>query len=130
MAQDWQPISLVPGGSAAEMRKLDHHGGAMFVAVVGQPAHPGHDLIFISQQIAKDRGRVGRNNCGPGRHGQCDAALRLFHVIEPVTILRHSIFGIGWLVCRAHQPIAQPQMFELERAQQRVIRIQGHRNLW
>ncbi len=118
--QDRQPVRHVPGGAAAEMGQLDHDGRAMLMTLVCQAAQPGHDLVLVGQQVAEHRRTVRRHHGGPGGHGQRHAALRLFHVIQPVAILRHPVLGIGRLVRRAHDPVAERQVPQPEGLHQRV----------
>jgi hypothetical protein len=118
--QHRQPVGLVPRRPPPEMGDLDHHRRAMRVAVVRQAAQPRHDLVLVGEQVAEHRRRVGRDHRRARGHRQRDAALGLFHVVQPVAVLRHAVLAVVRLVRGAHQPVAQRQVAELERLQQRV----------
>ena len=53
-----QPVGLGPAGASAQVGNLDHHGGAVFVAGIGEVAHPGHDFVFVGQYVVKHRRAV------------------------------------------------------------------------
>ena len=97
---------LVPIGAPAEMGNLDHHRRAVRVAIIDEFLEPGHDLVLIGIEIAERRGAVFGNDRRARRHRQRDPAFRLFRVIEPITFLRHAVFGIGRFVRRGHDPVA------------------------
>ena len=63
--EDGQPVGLVPDSAAAEVGDLDHDRGAVRVAVVGQAAHPGDDLVLVGEQVAEDRGESGETTAEP-----------------------------------------------------------------
>ena len=115
-----QPVAVVPVGAPAEMGDLDHHRASVLVAVVGEPPEPGHDLVPIGVQVAEGgRAVLGDDRRARG-HGQRDAALGLLDVVEPVAVLGQAVLGIGRLVRRAHDPVPQRQMLELERLEQGI----------
>jgi hypothetical protein len=118
--QHRQPVRLVPGGAPAEMGDLDHHRRTMRVALVGQAAQPGHDLVLVDEQVAEHRRAVRRHHGRARRHGQRRAALRLFDVIQAIAVLRHAVLAVERLVRRAHDPVAQGQVLQPEGTQQRV----------
>ena len=116
-----QPVAVVPVGAPAEMGDLDHHRGAVLVAVVGEPLEPGHDLVPVGVQVAEGRRAVLGDDRRARGHGQRDAALGLLDVIEPVAVLGQAVLGVGRLVRRAHDPVAERQMLELEGLQQGIV---------
>ncbi len=122
-----QPVALAPGGAAAQVRDLDHHGGAVLVDGVGELAEPRHDLVLVECDVAEGLRTVRRHHRGAPEHGERDPALRLLGVVEPVALLGQAILGVGGLVRRRHQAIAQPEMLQLIGLQERIAR--AHRGL-
>ena len=120
---DREPIVFAPSCAAPEMRDLDHHRRALSVDVVGQFLQPRHALIFIEKDIAERLGAVRRHHRRTADHGQCDAAPRLFGVVEAVALFGHAVVGIGRFMRGRHQPVAQRQAAKLKGLQQWVV---GH----
>ena len=120
---DRQPVVLAPAGAAAEMGDLDHHRRALLVDVVGELLEPGHAFVLVEKDVAERLRAVGRHHRRAADHGERDAALRLFGVVEPIALFGHAVFGIGRLVRGRHQPVAQRQAPQLERLQQWIA---GH----
>ena len=119
---DRQPVRLVPVGPPAEMGHLDHHRRAMGVHVVGEFGEPADDLVLVEKNVAEGLGTVRRDHRGTANHGQRDAALRLFGVIELVALLRHAVLGVSRLMRCRHQAIAKMKMSQPIRLQQRIGR--------
>ncbi len=117
-----QPVRLAPARAAAEMRDLDHHRRAMRMDVVGEFLQPAHDLVPVEEDVAERLRAVRRDHRGAADHRQRDAALRLLGVIEAIARFRHAVLGIGGLMGRRHQPVAQGEMLELKGLKQRVAR--------
>jgi hypothetical protein len=90
------------------MGELDHHGGAMRVAVVGEALQPGDDLVLVGLEVAEGGGRVLGDDGRARGHGECDAALGALEVIEAVAVLGQAVLGIGRLVRRGHQAVLEP----------------------
>ncbi len=124
--EDGQPVGRVPARAPAEVGELDHHRRAGLVAVVGEALQPGDDRVVIGVQVAEGGRAVRRDQRRAGRHGQRDAALRPLEMVEPVAVLRHPVLGIGGLVRRDHQPVAERQVLQAIGLQQRIGR---HRSL-
>ena len=114
-----QPVGLAPARAASEMRDLDHHGGALRMDIVGELFEPAHDLVLVELDVAEGLRTVRREDGRAADHGQPDAAPGLFGVIKPVARLRHAVFGVGWLVRGRHQPVAECEMLEAERHEER-----------
>ena len=119
-----QPIVLAPAGAAPEMGDLDHHRGALVVHVVGELLEPPHAFVLVKEDVAERLRTVGRDHRRTADHGQRDAALRFFGMVEPIAGLRHAVVGVGRLMRGRHQPVAQGEPAQLEGLQQR---IDGHR---
>ena len=117
--EDREPVGLVPGGAAAEVGDLDHHGGAEFMALVGKAAHPGDDLVLVGEQVAEHGRAVGGDDGGAGGHGQRHAAAGLLGVVKAVAVLGHAVLAVVRLVRGGHHAVAQRQVLELERLEQR-----------
>ena len=115
---DGQPIVLAPAGAAAEMGDLDHHRRALFMHVVGQFLQPRHAFVLVEKDVAERLRTVRRDDRRAADHGERDAALGLFGVIEPVALFRHAVLGVGRLMGGRHQPVAQGQAAQLEGLQQ------------
>jgi hypothetical protein len=94
---------------------------AVLVAGIGQALEPRHDLVAIGVQVAEHGRGVARDNGGAGGHGQRDAAFRLFLVVADVLVLGQAVFVVVGFVRGRHEPVAQGQVLELERLQQRVV---------
>ena len=109
-----QPIGLGPAGAPPQVGQLDHHGGAVFVAGVGEFAHPGHDFVFVGQDVVEHRRAVARHGRRASGHGQRNPCFGALHVVRPVLGLGHAVFGVGRLVGRDHQPVFQAQVLELK----------------
>ena len=108
-----QPVTLGPMRAAAQMRQLDHHRTALFVAIIGDFAHPAHHLVLVGQHIVEHRRAVARHRCRPRRHGQRHARLGPFDVIGAVAVFGHAILGVGGFVAGGHDPVFQGQVFQL-----------------
>ena len=119
---DGQPIVLAPARAAAEMGDLDHHRRALLVHVVGQLLQPRHAFVLVEKDVAERLRTVGRDHRRAADHGERDAALGLFGVVEPVALLRHAVVGVGRLMRGRHQAVAQGQAAQLEWLQQRIVR--------
>ena len=124
-----QPIGLGPAGAPPQVGQLDHHGGAVFMAGVGEFAHPGHDLVFVRQDVVENRRAVARYGGRSGGHGQCNPGLGALHMVGAVLGFGHAVFGVGRLVGRDHQPVFQAQVLELKGLQQWVVGSSAHRRL-
>ena len=115
--------SLLQAGAAAEMGDLDHHRRALFVDVVRQLLEPRHAFVLVEKDVAERLRTVGRDHRRAADHGERDASLRLFGVVEAIALFGHAVLGIGRLVRRRHQPVAQREAAQLKRLQQRIA---GH----
>ncbi len=116
-----QPVAGVPARTAPQMRELDHHGGAVLVAGVGQVLHPADHFVLVGQDVVEGRRAVARDDGRPSRHGQRHTAARPLLMVGSIAPLRHPVLGIGRLVAGDHQPVLQRQMLERVRLQQRVV---------
>jgi hypothetical protein len=94
---------------------------AVFVAGIGQALEPRHDLVAVGVQVAEHGRGVARDNGGAGGHGQRDAAFCLFLVVADVLVLGQAVIVVVGFVRGGHEPVAQGQVLELERLQQRVV---------
>ena len=103
------------------MRQLDHHGGTVLVAGIGQVLHPRHHLIAVGKDVVEHGRAVPRYGRRPGRHGQRDACLGPLDMVGAVAFLGHAVFGVRRFVCRDHHAIFESQMFELEGLQQGIV---------
>ncbi len=116
-----QPVAGVPARAPPEVGELDHHRGAMLVAVVGQAFQPRHDLVAVGMQVAEGGRRIGRNDRRAGGHRQRHAALGALDVVEAVAVLGQAVFRVRRLVRGQHDAVLQPQVLQLERLQQRIV---------
>ena len=119
---DRQPVRLAPARAPAEMRDLDHHCRPMGVHIVGELPEPAHNLVPVEQDVSESLRAVRSDDGGAADHRQRDATLRLLGVIEPIAGLRHTVFGIGRLVRRRHEPVSQGEVLELKGLEQRIVR--------
>ena len=110
--QHRQPVGLVPVGPPPQVGQLDHHRAALGMAVLGQPLHPGDDLVLVGVQVAEGRRRIRGDDRRAGGHRHGDPALGLLQVIEPVAVARHAVLGIGRLVGGAHDPVLEDEMLQ------------------
>ena len=120
---DRQPVAVVVARAAAEMGDLAHDSRAVFVHAVGEFAQPGHDLVFVEVQVAEGCGAVGRHDGGSAHHRQTDSAFGLLFVIEAVAPLRHPVLGVGGLVRRAHDAVAQRHLLQREGLQEGIDQL-------
>src|SRR5215467_8881379 len=104
------------------MSELNHDGGAVAAALVGEFLQPRHDLVLIGVEIAEGGRRVCRYDRRASGHGERYAALRALDMVQPVAILRHSVIVIERLMRRDHEPVPQRQMLELKRLKKRIVR--------
>ena len=118
--EDGQPVVRGPGGAAAEVGDLDHHRGTVVVALVAERLQPVDGLVAEELDVAERLRAVGRHHGGAADHGEADATLGLFHVVEAVAVLRQAAFGVGRLVRGRDHPVLQRQMLELVRLKQRI----------
>ena len=109
---DRQPISGIPRRAPPQMGELDHHLAVMFMTIRHKRGQRCHNLILVGQQVAKGGRAVGGDQRRACRHGQRHAAARLFAVVKPIPLARHSAFGIGRLMRGRHDAVFQHQMFE------------------
>ena len=116
-----QPIGLGPAGAPPEMGQLDHHRCAVLVAGIRELAHPGHDFVFVGQDVVKHRRAVARHRRRARCHGQCNTRFGALHVVGAVLGLGHAVFGVGGLVRGNHQPVAQAQVLELKGLEQGIV---------
>ena len=116
-----QPIGLGPAGAPPQVRELQHHRGAVFVAGVGQVLEPGNDLVAVGQDIVEHRWAVARDGGRAGRHGECNTGLGALHMVGPVTLLGHAVLRVRRLVRRGHDAVFQAQVLELVGLQQRIV---------
>ncbi len=123
--EDRQPVRLVPDGAAAEMGDLDHDRAAMLVAFVGQTLHRRHDLVLVDVEVAEDCRRVRRHHGGTRGHGHGDAALGLFHMVEPVLLSGHAVVVVVRLMGRGHDPVLEREMLEPEGLQKGIAGAGG-----
>ena len=121
-----QPVAGVVRGAPPEVGHLDHHGGAVFVDVVGELAEPRDDLVLVEVQVAEGRRAVRGDDRRPADHRQRDAALRLLAVVEAVALLGHAVVAVRRLVRGADDAVAQVQRPEVERLEQRVEGGKAH----
>ena len=119
--QDGKPVGMVPACPAAEMGDLDHDRRAVLMAFVGQASHPADDVVTPQEQISERRGRIAGDDARSRRHGQADAALGAFDMIEPVAILGHAILAVGRLMGSGDNPVPQFQMLDAVRAEKRIV---------
>jgi hypothetical protein len=117
---DRQPIALVPSSPAPEMGKLDHHRRAVLMAGVGEAPEPRNDLVFVNEDIVEGGRAVGRHRRRARRHRHGDSGAGALDVVGAVEILWHPVFGIGRLVRRDDDPVAQREMLEPIGLEQRV----------
>ena len=118
---DREPVVLAPPGAAAEMGDLDHAGRAVLVHLVGEPADPGDDLVLVGVQVAERRRAVLGHHGRAGGHRHADAALRLLDVVEPVAVGGHAALRVRGLVRRREHPVAQREVLQRVRLQQRIV---------
>ena len=116
-----QPVGPVPVGAPAEMRDLAHHRGAVRVHGPRERLEIGDDALVEQMQVAERRRRVGGDHGRAADHGERDAALGLLLVVQAIAPPRAAILGVGRLVARAHDAVAQLQVLEPERLQQGLI---------
>ncbi len=117
-----QPIRFAPGSAAAEMGDLDHHRGAVRMDVVGELGEPANHLVLVEEDVAEDRWAVGRDDGRAADHGERDAAFGLLGMVEPITRLRHAVLGIGGLMRRRQEAVAQREVLQAEGLQQGIVR--------
>ena len=118
--EDGQPVVLGPARAPAEMGDLNHHRRAERMHIVRQRLQPADDLVFVQKNVAERLRAVRRDDSRAANHRQPDAALGLLDVIGAVAVFRHPVMRVSRLMRRRHQTIADRQMFQLERLQQRV----------
>ena len=53
-----KPVAFVPAGAPAKVGQLNHHRRARLVAIIGEAAHPGHDLVLVGEDIVENGGAV------------------------------------------------------------------------
>jgi hypothetical protein len=93
----------------------------MRVHAVRERLEVGDDAVVEQVQVAERRRRVGRDHGRAADHGERDAAPGLLRVVQAVAQPRAAVLGIGRLVARAHDAVAQLQVLEAERLQQGLI---------
>ncbi len=120
---DRQPVVLAPAGATAEMGDLDHHRRTLVVDVVRQLLEPAHAFVFVEKDVAEGLRAVRRHHRGAADHGERNASLGLFGVVEAIALFGHAVLGIGRLVRGRHQPVAQRQAAQLKGLQQWIA---GH----
>ena len=115
-----QPVALVPSRPTPEVRQLDHHRTAVFMAGIGQFAHPAHHFVLVGKDIVEHRRAVAADRGGTRRHRQRHTRPCTHLVISAVALFRHPVFGIGGLVTGCHHPVLQGQMLQPIRLQKRI----------
>lgn len=110
-----------PSRAAAKVGELDHRRRAMFVDRIRQVANPRHDLVLVGKDVVEHRRTVQRHRRRPGGHAHGNPGLGPRRVIGGITLLRHSVFGIGRFMAGGHDPVAQGQMLDLVGLQERVV---------
>ena len=118
-----QPIGPAPAGAAAEMGDLDHHRRPLLVHVVGELFQPRHALVLVEEDVAESLRAVGGDDRRAADHGERNAALGLFRVIEAVALLGQAVLGKGRLVRRRHEAVAQGKMPQPVGLEERIV---GH----
>ena len=88
---------------------------------VGELAEMRNDPVVADVELAEGRGAIGRDDGGAAEHGEGDAALGLFGVIELIAFPRHAALGIGRRMGGADDAVAERQMPEGEGLQQGVV---------
>ncbi len=73
-------------------------------------------------ELPEDRWRIRRDIRRPAEHRQGDAALRLLLLVELVAQFRLGVLGVGRLMRRAHDPVPEREVPELERLEERIGR--------
>jgi hypothetical protein len=78
--------------------------------------------VSKGQDIVEDRRAVPRNCRRARSHRQRNPTLGALNVIGAVALLGQTIFRIGRLMGRCHDPIFQAEMLQMIGLQQRVVR--------
>ena len=122
-----QPVRLGPTGAPPQVGQLNHHRRAMFVAGVGEFAHPGYNFVFVGQDVVEYWRAVARHRRRACGHSECNTGFGALHVVGAVLGLGHAVLRVGRLVRGDHQPVAQAQVLELKGLEQGVVgRGAGH----
>lgn len=122
-----QPIPGVVAGAPAQVGDLAHHRGPMFVDFAGELFQPGRDLLAVQLQVAEGGRAVGRDHRGAADHQQPGAALGALHVVGAVAVGGQRVLRVGRFVRGAHDAVAQHQVPDGERLEQRVGAAHGAR---
>jgi hypothetical protein len=105
---------------------LAHHRRAVRVDGIRERLQVCDDPVIPQVQIAERGWRVAGDHRRAADHGEPDPALRFFLMVQPVAQPGSAVLRIGRLVTRAHDPVAEPQVLELERLEQGLV---AHRRL-
>ena len=120
--EDRQPVALVPAGTAAKMRQLDHDRRTRLMHGVGHFPDPRNDFILVGQEVVEDGRAVFRHGGRARRHRQRHAAPGPFDGIGAVAPFRHAVFRVGGFVGGDDDAVAQRQMLELIGLKKGIVR--------
>ena len=118
---DRQPVVLRPARAATEVGDLDHARRPVLVDLVGHAPDERHDLVLVGVQVAERRRAVLGDDRRAGGHRHADPALGLLDVVQPVAVARHAVHRVRRLVRRREHAIADRQVLQLVRLQQRIV---------
>ena len=107
-----QPVPAVPGAAPAHMGDLAEDRRAVPVDPLGEGMQIGKDPVVADVDLVEGQRRVRRDRRRAAEHGQRQAALGLFLVIELVALSRHAVLGEAGRMGRAHDPVAELQMLQ------------------
>jgi hypothetical protein len=111
---------VIPSAAATHVGQLAHDGRTVGVYAPGQLLEVGDDRLVPDVELTESRRRIDGDVRGSSDHGQREATFRLLLVVELVSQFRESAFGVRRLVARADDAIAQAEVLELKRRQQRI----------
>jgi hypothetical protein len=86
-----------------------------------------NDAIIACTELSKSVGAVARHISRTAKHGKSNSAFGLGFVVALVPPCGHTIFAKADSMRGAHDPVAQRQMRQLKRLEERISR---HRSGW
>ncbi len=110
----WQPVPGPRVGSAPQMSYLTHERTVVLMDALGEFQKVWNNRITREVHNAGGSGRVLGHAGRATEHGQCDATLGLFFVVELVAFLRSTVNRIQHRVTRAHDAVLERQMTQLK----------------
>ena len=112
--QGRQPVGDIVAGAPAHVGDLAHQRAVVPMDRVGELLEPGNDLVARGVDLTECRRAVRCRRGRAAEHGQRQPALGLLLVIEPIALLGLTVLDVGRRMSRAHDPVLQPEMSQLE----------------